>query len=91
MKYRFRIDTPFGKRGTIIDDGSMSSFKIAGFQSLSDFPDLFEPIPEADPVEKVAKWLRAVFDRKTGYGLFSSDCAKDLIAAGLDPERLGDV
>lgn len=40
--YRFKIDTPWGKKGVEVSDQ----------HKCSDFPDIFEPIPEEDPVEK---------------------------------------
>ncbi len=46
-----------------------------------------EPIPEVDPIEKVAKWLKQPF---FDFGNFE-DIAKKLIAAGLNPEKLGEV
>lgn len=50
----------------------------------SHFTNLFEPIPEEDPVEKVARWLDQWSDTK----LENTMTAQALLAAGLDVERL---
>lgn len=55
-KYRCKIDSPFGKKGTIFLDNcpiildektTSNGFRVAlGMYSADDYPDLFEEIPD---------------------------------------------
>ena len=72
MKYRFRIDTPWGKKGLnltffnfepptfVADTGGYKSFAI---DHPEKYPDLFEPVEESD-VERLAKWLAGIVGRE---------------------------
>lgn len=97
MKYRFKIDNPFGGKGTIVSpnaNGLISNGLVSFFPE--GYPDLLEEIPEPNPVEKVAKWLwdfwsvdqvMEFYSPKTTQAILD-DLATKLLAAGLDPERL---
>lgn len=96
MKYRFKIDTPWGKAGTsvppIITDSDVPRNSFGYLLDCSKFPGVFEPIPEVSPEEKVAKWLRDEcpyhWHDSWNEPMWSLNLSIKLIAAGLDPDKL---
>lgn len=89
MKYRFKIDCPMGKKGV---EAPMDSYgHVSHWIGLNTcppglYPDLFEPIPEEDPLTKVRNWLEHIWKTRTYEDL--EDLSKQLLAAGLRPEDL---
>ncbi len=93
-KYRFKIDTPWGKKGDEIPrdpDGMCSRFctHIARDSEYELFPEIFEPIEEKTPEQKIIKWMCNNVLSINGSPRFISEiAARELIAAGLDPDKL---
>mgnify|MGYP001591576147 CR=1 FL=1 len=91
-RYKFRIDTPWGKKGEIAMHPTYSFGESNEYApvSMEHFPDLFEIIPEPDPVEKVANFLaekdREWHSEQRHWNY--ENLARLLIDAGLDPEKL---
>lgn len=61
MRYRFKIDTPFARRGEIHSNGSIFLTRN-GFSSWDDlsktYPDMIEVVPDVWPPERLQKvWL----------------------------------
>ena len=89
MKYRFKLDTPWGKKGELAPERDTFGWRVREINA-EDFPDLFEPVPEEDPKERVAKWLLSFVTGMQYLTLssFVSEIANKLVDAGLDPEKL---
>lgn len=110
-KYRVKIETPMAPKGTVLNyffaDRGTWIADVKGPKSFAvdhpeKYPDLFEPIREKTPEERVAEWLCKNFNRfcKHEEALYFMgerlDCnsapiramASNLIASGLDPDKL---
>lgn len=103
-KYRFKIDTPWGKRGDEIHHLGKPVMGPMWF-SPERYSALFEEVPELDPVEKVGKWLYETKYPNHGQHLYRGESmctweqlgptqnewlsiSQKLLAAGLDPNKL---
>lgn len=87
MKYRCKINYPGGMKGEIFSkDFRFSKYGVTTLYYPEDFPEIFEPIPEETPVERVARWLYET----PGLVLKGTwlEISKKLLNAGLDPEKL---
>lgn len=51
MKYKFKIDTPWGKKGEELNRGLVFDGRILGYDPRS-YPELFEEVKEKTNVEK---------------------------------------
>ncbi len=88
-KYRLLVDSPWGKKGEMFMPFDYYDVTRVSKTGPEDYPQIFEPIVEIDPVDVVAKKIHA---RVYGCNCYTWDTwtrlAKGLIAAGLDVEKL---
>lgn len=89
-KYRFKVNTPWGSYGDIIDA------YIPGTQAhAGNYLHLFDPIEGKSDVDRVKEWLmnekKRIGYNGLNYHLVMGEIAQKLLSAGLNVDKLEGV
>lgn len=96
-RWIFKIDTPWGKKGSVFDVGRSRSTWVDKdgntrfcLENPQNYPDLFELVEEKSDEERFIDWLTNEVDASNmGPSELLAFISKKIISAGVDVKKLG--